>query len=89
MAKPKRNFMDALMNEPIRLPGCPQMIVTRAFAYTWLRDELGYDPKQRGVGSLDHMVFMPTPVDEPLTDIEHPVVQQALKYMADVENGRA
>lgn len=68
--KPKRrNIMDEIMAEPMRLPGCPQLVVTRDFAYQWLKS-MGYDPSGKGFGSLDWLVFLKAPVDEALTDIE-------------------
>ena len=51
----KNRLMDELMAEPIRLPGAPQIIVTRGWAYVWL-GKLGY-PLQGGYGSVDYMVF--------------------------------
>jgi hypothetical protein len=69
MAK-KQRFMDALMAEAIRLPGCPQAIVTRDWAYAWLK-KMGY-PLHSGFNSVDYMVFRQKPVDEPLTDVTAP-----------------
>lgn len=53
-----------LMAEHIRLPGCPQVVCTRAFAMRWLLDA-GHDPRERGFGSIDYMVFSSPAVDEP------------------------
>jgi hypothetical protein len=66
---PRTNIMDTVMNEHIRLPGCPQIIVTRAFAWDWLQ-KVGYSPEDKGFGGLDYAVFHQlTPCEEPLTDI--------------------
>jgi hypothetical protein len=51
----KLKFMDVLMAEPIRLPGCPDVIVSRGWCYQWLKN-MGY-PLQGGFGSVDYMVF--------------------------------
>ena len=51
----KPTLMDKMMAEPIRLPGAPQIVVTRGWAYQWLKS-LGY-PLQGGYGSVDYMVF--------------------------------
>lgn len=69
----RRNAVDEVMAEPIRLPGCPQLIVTRGWAYQWLK-KLGYetDPRKGQFSTVDYMVFggsRLTPVDEPLTDM--------------------
>jgi hypothetical protein len=73
----KQNVIDAVMNEAIRLPGCPMLIVTRGWAYQWLK-KLGYNTDPRaGYASVDYMVFggyRLTPVDEPLTDMTQPWV---------------
>lgn len=56
MARTHRpTVLDALMAEPMRLPGAPQVIVTRDWAYAWLK-KLGY-PLRGGYGSVDYMVF--------------------------------
>lgn len=54
MAK-KQTAMDELMAEPIRLPGAPQVIVTRDWAWHWLK-KCGF-PKHGGYNSIDYMVF--------------------------------
>lgn len=80
----KRNLIDEVMAEPIRMPGCPQLIVTRGFAYSWLK-RMGYNTDPRaGYASVDHMVFgglRMTPVDEPLTDMSLPWVVNVLALM--------
>jgi hypothetical protein len=63
-------FIDELMAEPIRLPGAPQVIVTRDWAYAWLKT-LGY-PVHGGFNSVDYMVFRRPAVHEPLTDTSAP-----------------
>lgn len=55
MTKRKPTLMDELMAEPMRLPGAPQLIVTRDWAYAWLK-KLGY-PLHGGYNSVDYMVF--------------------------------
>lgn len=86
MAKTKRtrrNFMSELMAEHVRMPGCPQMIVTRGWAVVFFRDELGHDPKARGFASLDYLIFggcRPT-VNEPLSDLSSPEVLSVLALM--------
>lgn len=65
----RHNIMDEIMAEPVRMPGFPQLIVTRAFAWDWLA-ELGYRPNERGFGSMDYMVFGKPPVELPMTDLE-------------------
>lgn len=71
----RRNAIDDVMAEAVRLPGCPQVIVTRGWLYSWLK-KLGYntDPLA-GFASVDYMVFGGTrlkPCDEPLTDLSQP-----------------
>lgn len=68
MAK-RKNIMDDILAEPIRLIGCPNIIVTRWFAYQFLKG-CGWNPSERGFASLDWIVFGPAPVDLPLTDAE-------------------
>lgn len=84
MAKQTRNIVDEIMNEPIRLPGAPQVIVTRGWAYQWLK-KMGYntDPKA-GFASVDYMVFGGArlrPVDEPLTDLTQPHIVELIALM--------
>lgn len=80
----KRNIVDEIMNEPIRLPGAPQVIVTRGWAYQWLK-KLGYPTDPRvGWGSVDSMVFggrNMRPVDEPLTDLSQPHIKDLIARM--------
>lgn len=75
--------VDVLMAEHIQLPGCPQIIVTRGWAYTFLRDELGYSPKARGFGSIDYMVFGREETNEPLTDLTIPECQSVFALMKE------
>jgi hypothetical protein len=84
MARRKPSIINEIMNEPIRLPGAPQVIVTRGWAYSWLK-RLGYntDPKA-GFASVDYMVFGGTrmrPVDEPLTDLTQPHIVELIALM--------
>ena len=83
--KTRRNVIDDVMAEAIRMPGCPQLIVTRGFAYQWLK-RMGYptDPRNRPFSSIDYMVFggtRLTPVNEPLTDMDLPWVKNVLALM--------
>lgn len=81
-------IIQAVMDEHIQLPGCPQLIVTRGWAYRWLRDELGYDPTARGFASLDYMVFGRKETKEPLTDLTLPHIAHLIAYMVRVETGQ-
>ncbi len=74
------------MDEHIQLPGCPQVIVTRGWAYRWLRDNLGYDPKARGFASLDYLAFGRREVAEPLTDLTAPHIAALLAFIERTEN---
>lgn len=73
----------AMFEEHIRLPGALQIIVTRIYAYTYLRDRCGFDPKARGFASIDYMVFAAKEVPEPLTDLTLPWVSGLLDRMAE------
>jgi len=73
--------MDALFDEHVRLPGCPDLIVTRGWAYLWLRDACGHDPLARGFASLDYLVFGRRAVDVPLSDLTTPETQALLGAM--------
>jgi hypothetical protein len=81
----KRTAVDEVMDEPIRLPGCPQVIVTRGWAYSWLK-RLGYetDTRKGPFATVDYMVFGGSrlrPVDEPLTDMTQPWVVALIAQM--------
>ena len=67
--KRRRNLFQELMDEHIRLPGVPQLVVTRGYAYQWLL-MCGYDPAVKGFGSIDYAVFSPKPLEGPLMDLE-------------------
>jgi hypothetical protein len=81
--------LQAVLDEHIALPGCPQIIVTRGWCSVWLRDALGYDPKATGFGSIDYMSFGHKPVDEPLTDLTQPHIANLLAFMERTERGEA
>lgn len=66
----RRNILDEVMAEHIHLPGCPELVVTRAFAYDWLQ-KVGYSPSGRGFASLDYAVFHQRPTDEELSDLSY------------------
>ena len=81
----RRNAIDEVMAEAIRLPGAPQVIVTRGWAYSWLK-KLGYetDTRKGPFSNIDYMVFGGTrlrPVDEPLTDMTQPWVVSLIERM--------
>lgn len=85
MAKRTRqNIVDRVMAEAIRLPGAPQLIVTRGWAYQWLKS-LGYNTDPRaGFASVDYMVFGGRnfrPVAEPLTDLTQPWAKSMIALM--------
>jgi len=68
--KRRVSFMDELMAESIRLPGAPQVIVTRGWAYVWLK-KLGY-PLQGGFASVEYMTFRRPAEQLALTDLTSP-----------------
>lgn len=84
MARKTTNVIDAVMAEAIRMPGAPQLIVTRSWAYQWLK-RMGYNTDPRaGFASVDHMVFGGSrlaPTGEPLTDLSLPWVKQLIARM--------
>lgn len=61
-----KQIVNEFMNEHIHLPGCPQVIVTRAWAHSWLV-ETGYDG---GWQSMDRMCFGAKETSEPLSDLD-------------------
>lgn len=72
----RQTGIDALMNEPIRMIGFPQIIVTRGWCYCFLRDcgwdTTGSDQSRRGprFDTADYAAFGHATVDLPLTDDE-------------------
>jgi hypothetical protein len=57
----RERFIDALMAEHIQMPGCPDLIVTRAEAWHFLTS-LGYREQARsgyGFDTVDYMVMNP------------------------------
>jgi hypothetical protein len=60
------DLITGIMMEHIQMPGFPQIIVTREFAYFWLK-ERGWSPRERGFGSLDYMSFGRNAINVPLT----------------------
>jgi hypothetical protein len=89
MAKKQSAIVDAMFNEHIELPGCPQIVVTRAWAYRWLRDSLGFDPKARGFASLDYLVFARRETQAPLTDLSQPWATNLIAFIEQTETGKA
>jgi hypothetical protein len=78
-------IIQAVMDEHVALPGCPEIVVTRGWAYRWLTTTLGFDPKERGFGSVDYMVFGRREVDAPLSDLDSPQIQSTLRLMERME----
>lgn len=91
MTANKQTMIGALMAEPMRLPGCPQIIVTRGWAYEWLI-KLGY-PELGGFGSVDFMVFgrnldsrrknLDPLTEDDLTDLDDPRVRRTIRLMEE------
>lgn len=75
----KQRIVDEIGGEHIRLPGCPDIIVTRVWAYQWLI-RMGYRPIG-GFGSADYMAFAGPAESTPLTDLSDPAVRQFLSYV--------
>lgn len=75
--------MTELMAEHIQMPGCPDLIVTRAQAWSFLIS-IGH-PSQGGFGSVDYMVMNPrrNSLDLPLSD--DTLREQAFAVMRRVE----
>lgn len=63
--------IDKIFEEHICLPGYPQVVVTRGWAYRWFRDAVGLDTRQRGRGSLDSIVHCAPRTRLPLTDLSN------------------
>lgn len=74
------------------MPGAPHLIVTRGWAYQWLK-KMGHSTDARaGYASVDFMVFggsRLTPVDEPLTDLSQPWVISLIALMERHAMGQA
>jgi len=64
----KTSALQSIMDEHIHVPGAPQFVATRGFVYQWMVDRLGFDPSDRGFGSVDYAVFAAPKTAEPLTD---------------------
>ena len=58
-----------VLNEHIRMPGVPQLIVERGFAHHWWGGGRWTGPKH-GIGSLDYAVYSAKAVSDPLTDLD-------------------
>ena len=63
----KPNLISLMMAEHVEMPGFPQIIVTRDFVYQFLRG-CGWNPSERGFGSVDFLTFRRAAVAEALTD---------------------
>jgi hypothetical protein len=93
--KSRTAFMDALMAEPVRLAGCPDIVLTRGDAYQFYVGACGMDPHGRGFGSVDYMVFSSglgsaygkLPLDTPLTDLSEPWVVAVMAKIAEYARG--
>ena len=61
-----------VLNEHIRMPGMPQLIVERGFAHRWWGGGrwAGPNSPSYGLGSLDHAVYAAKAVSDPLTDLD-------------------
>lgn len=89
MARSKRTpttILDEIMNEAIRLPGCPQIIVTRAWAWAWLH-RTGVRQCATGDNLFFNCQYMTCgpqarKVNEPLTDLTDPTV---VRFLSQVE----
>jgi hypothetical protein len=69
--KRRPTIADTLMGEHIHLPGAPELIVTRAWAYAfWQR--CGRPVANGGYDSADYLTFSGTTTDAPLTDLTEP-----------------
>ena len=87
MARRKPTIPDKIMAEHIQLPGAPQVIVTRGWAYQWLK-KLGYSTDSRdGYRSVDFMVMHKREVEDPLTDLTQPHMVAMLALMESHANG--
>ncbi len=62
----RQNALDEIMSEPIKMPGFPQIIVTRGWLWKWLIG-MGCNPRERGYGSVEWAVMDKPPVDAALT----------------------
>lgn len=51
----RATLIDDYFNEHIVMPGFPQIIVTRGWLWGWLKS-CGWNPRERGVGSMDYIV---------------------------------
>ncbi len=67
-------ILDGLMNERVAMLGMPQVIVTRAFCYGWLKEQ-GWNegrPNSQQSGycfqSFDYAAFGRAATDQPLTE---------------------
>lgn len=67
----RTHFMDQIMAEHVYLPGVAHgFIVTRHYAYQWLK-ACGYNTADREeMLMVDRMVFLQPALDAPLTDLE-------------------
>ncbi len=88
MARTRTTLMDRLMNEHVRMPGVPGLIVTRAYVYFWAVNH-GYDRHAHGFGSAEYLAFgigTRDEVDEPLATIC--VRDRIMAEIDALENGR-
>lgn len=59
-------LMDQYFNESVIMPGFPQLIVTRGWLWKWLKS-CGWNPRERGIGTMDYIVGVARKVDKELT----------------------
>ena len=63
----RQTLLSQIMSEHIGMPGFPQIIVTRGYAYKYLKS-LGWNESECGFGSLDYTVFSQTSTEAPLSE---------------------
>lgn len=77
-----------VVNEHVPMPGMPTIIVTRWFCYQWLKLVAGWNPCERGFGSIDYAAFGRPATTLPLTeDTERDKLLALLAGALERENG--
>lgn len=71
-----------VLDEHVRMPGYPQLVVTRFYLYGFLTATCGFDRHDRGFVSADYLAFGRPAVTEPLSDLNAPWVIAALDTLA-------
>lgn len=62
----KKPIIQRIMDEHIELPGFPQIVVRRGWAYQFFKS-LGWSESDRGFGSLDYSIFAKAVTSRELT----------------------